>query len=185
MPAHSLFSRLSLVRLGNPVLRTKAKRVPLSYLKTKEFLNLKKQLLRVMRSTGGVGLAAPQLGVSLRVAVLETRPTETRPELTEKGPLFIINPRVISFGKSLAKDWEGCLSFRPLRGQVRRSRSITVEYWNEEGVRIEEKMNGLWARIFQHEVDHLDGVIYVDRVEDTKSLMELNEFKERIVGKKS
>jgi len=156
----------------------------LSYLKTKEFLNLKKQLLRVMRSSGGVGLAAPQLGVSLRVAVLETRPTETRPDLSEKGPLFIINPKVTSYGKSLARDWEGCLSFRPLRGQVRRPCSITVEYWNEEGVHIEERMTGLWARIFQHEVDHLDGVIYLDRVEDTRSLMQLEEFRERIVGKK-
>lgn len=185
MPQHPSSSRLALVRLGNPVLRAKAKRIPLSYLKTKEFLNLKKQLLRVMRSTGGVGLAAPQLGVSLRAAVLETRPTETRPDLAEKGPLLVVNPRIISYGKSLAKDWEGCLSFRPLRGQVRRPRSITVEYWNEEGMRIEETMSGLWARIFQHEVDHLDGVIYIDRVEDPTSFMQLDEFKERIVGKKS
>lgn len=176
-PAHAL------VRLGNPVLRKQAKRVSRAYLKTKEFKDLIRQMLKIMRKADGVGIAAPQIGVPLQIAILEMRPTELRPEFTQRGPLIIVNPRVLSYGKVLMKDWEGCLSFIQLRGQVERSQSVNVEYMNEEGELIEETLNGLWGRIFQHETDHLNGMVYVDRMEGMKSLMLLEEYKERVVRK--
>ena len=181
MPARTPSSRYELVRLGNPVLRKKAKRVPLSFLATQEFKHLHTALMRIMRTADGVGLAAPQIDVSLRIAVIETRPTETRPSLTQKGPVLMVNPRILSCSERMSTDWEGCLSFKPLRGRVRRPHSVVVEYWNEHGERIEERTSGLWARIVQHEIDHLDGIVYVDRMDDMKSLMLLDEFKERIV----
>lgn len=173
----------ALVRLGNPVLRKKAKRVSRAYLKTKECKHLMNQMLKTMRKADGVGIAAPQIGVPLQIAILEMHPTETRPGLIQKGPVTVINPRIVSYGKQEVVDWEGCLSLPNLRGQVCRSQSVVVEYLNEGGELVEETLSGLWGRIFQHETDHLNGTVYVDRMEDMKSLMLLEEYKERVVRK--
>jgi peptide deformylase len=169
---------------GNPILRKKSKRVPLSFLKTKRFKELVKQMVYTMRRTHGVGLAAPQIGESISVAVLETRPTKTRPNLKRKGPVIIVNPKIVRYSKEKIDDWEGCLSFNGVRGNVPRSREVTVEYYNENGEKIREKATGLWARIFQHEIDHLNGVVYVDNMKDMDSLMTLKEFKKRIMKKR-
>jgi peptide deformylase len=137
-----------------------------------------------MRAAGGVGLAAPQVGVPLRIAVMEVHPTEWRPDCEHKGPLTIINPQIIEYGLRTSIDWEGCLSFLPLRGRVPRPSSVLVEYWTSDGELVRERATGLWARIFQHEIDHLDGIVYADRMTDMRSLMTLNEFQERVRGKK-
>ena len=172
------------IGLGNPLLRRTAKRVSRAYLLSSEFKTLERNMIRTMRSTGGVGLAAPQVGIPLQVAVLEIHPTPLRPTLGQKGPLTIVNPRIIEYGTRIVSSWEGCLSFTPLRGRVPRARSVTVEYLTTEGKLVEETVTGLWARIFQHEIDHLNGTLYMDRVTDTKSYMELGEYRARIIGKK-
>jgi len=169
---------------GNPILRKKAKKVPLDFLKTKKFKELIKQMIYTMRRTHGVGLAAPQIGESLSIAVLETRPTNTRPDLERKGPIVIVNPKIVKYSKEKIEGWEGCLSFNGVRGSVPRSKDITVEYYNENGKKISEKATGLWARIFQHEIDHLNGIVYVDNMKDMKSLTTLQEFKKRVLKKK-
>ncbi|MEX0931268.1 MAG: peptide deformylase [Candidatus Paceibacterota bacterium] len=169
---------------GNPILRAKAKKVPLKFLKTKKFKELKKQMIYTMRRTHGVGLAASQIDSPLAIAVMEMRKTPTRPDLEPKGPLTIINPRIIKYSPKKVSDWEGCLSFKGARGLVPRSESITVEYYNKNGKKVIEKATGFWARIFQHEIDHLNGIVYIDRVEDTKTIITLNEFKKRILSKK-
>ncbi|MBI2003424.1 MAG: peptide deformylase [Parcubacteria group bacterium] len=170
-------------QFGNPILRAKAKKVSLNLLNKGKFRKLVKQMIYTMRQTGGVGLAAPQIGESLSLAVMETRPTPTRPKLKRKGPIVIINPRIVKYSKEKISDWEGCLSFENIRGSVPRSKTITVEYHNEKGEKIIEKAIGLWARIFQHEIDHLNDIVYIDRVEDTKTIMTLGEFKKRILKK--
>lgn len=173
-----------LTEFGNPILRDGAQKVPLNYLKTKEFRALEKQMIDVMRKTQGVGLAAPQVGVPLRIAVLEIRKTPTRPDVEHKGPITIINPVIKKFGTKKEKGWEGCLSLHDVRGEVSRSSAVTVEYTTSEGKKVVEEATGLWARIFQHEIDHLNGIVYVDRMQDMKTLMTVNEFKKRILKKK-
>ena len=175
---------LTLTEFGNPILRHRAKSVPLSYLKTKEFKELEQQMIHTMRKAQGVGLAAPQVGVPLRIAVMEMRKTPTRPDIEHKGPITIINPVIKKFGAKTEKGWEGCLSLEHVRGEVGRSASVAVEYINSDGTKVVEHASGLWARIFQHEIDHLDGVVYVDRMHDMKTLMTVGEFKRRVLKSK-
>ena len=161
---------------GNSILRTKTKNVTYQTIRSKEFQNLIRQMVYTMRRTGGVGIAAPQIGKSLRVAVMEMRPTKTRPGLVHKGPLTIINPKILRRSSSSATDWEGCLSFPGPFGRVPRARWIDVEYVNESGEKTRERFSGLWARIFQHELDHLDGVVYTERMTDMKTLITKKEL---------
>ncbi len=174
---------LSRTQYGNPILRSKARTVSLSFLKTKKFQNLRMNMIYTMRRTHGVGLAASQIGEPLSIAVIETRPTPTRPKLMKRGPITIINPRIISYSKNKKADWEGCLSFPNVRGSVSRPESIIVTYQDENGKKITEKATGLWARILQHEIDHLNGIVYLDRMENMKSIMTLQEFKKRVLKK--
>jgi len=171
------------IQFGNPILRAQAKKVPLSFLKTAQGRTLIQRMIYTMRRAPGVGLAAPQIGESLALAVMEMRPNPTRPNIARKGPIVIVNPKITKYSSKKVSDWEGCLSFGGVRAQVPRSESITVEYYNEHGEKIVEKATGLWARIFQHEIDHLNGFVYVDRVKDTKSFMTLSEFKKRVLKK--
>ena len=87
----------------------------------------------------------------------------------------------VKYSKDKITDWEGCLSFKNVRGSVPRSKSVTVKYHNEKGEKVVEKAIDLWARIFQHEIDHLNGTVYIDRVANTKTVMTLSEFKKRIL----
>ncbi len=175
---------LKRTQFGNPILRIKAKKVSAKFLQTVEFKKLTKQMIYTMRRTHGVGLAAPQVGESLNFAVMQMRPTPTRPNLKMKGPIIIVNPKIIRYSKEKVSEWEGCLSFYGVRGSVLRSKSITVEYNNEKGEKKKEEATGFWARIFQHEIDHLNGIVYVDQMKDMKKLITLQEFKDRILKKK-
>ena len=114
---------------------------------------------------------------------MEMKPTATRPNLERKGPLVIINPRITRYSKKKSVGWEACLSFKKIYGKVPRYDQVTVEYMNEHGEKVTEHASGFWARIFQHEIDHLNGMVFVDRMEDTKTLMTLSEFKKRILKK--
>jgi peptide deformylase len=168
---------------GNPILRKKAKIVPLSFLETVKGKELIKRMIYTMRRAHGVGLAAPQIGESIRLAVMEIRTTPDRPDQKRKGPIVVVNPKIIKSSTKKVPDWEGCLSIRGLRGMVTRPESVTVEYFNEKGIKIVEKASGLWARIFQHEIDHLNGLGCIDHM-DPKTIMTTNEFRKRILKKK-
>ena len=170
-------------QLGDPILRSKAKKVPLTFLKTPKFKTLVKRMIYTMHRADGVGLAAPQIGQPLALAVMEIRKVPTRPDLKPRKPIVIVNPRITKCGTKKTAGYEGCLSFDGVRGLVPRSESITVEYHNEKGEKIVEKASGFWARIFQHEIDHLNGVVYVDRVKDTRTFMTVDEFVKRVVNK--
>ena len=174
---------LARTQFGNPILRKRATDVPLSALKTKVFKRLVKNMIYTMRKAQGVGLAAPQIGKSIRLVVIELHPTKTRPNLKKYGPIVVINPRITRKGKKTS-DWEGCLSFEGTRARVPRARSVVVEYFDEEGKKVKEKASGLMARIFQHEVDHLDGITFTDRIEDMKTLMTVEEFAKRVLKQK-
>lgn len=171
-------------QFGDPILRSKAKNVPLKFLKTVKFKKLTERMLYTMSRSNGVGIAAPQIDEPLKIAVMQMGPTPTRPKSAKKGPIIIVNPRIIKYSRDKVFDWEGCLSFNYVRGSVPRSKKVTVEYRNEKGEKINEEATGMWARIFQHEIDHLNGVVYVDRMNGMKTLMTLQEFKKRILKEK-
>lgn len=175
---------LKRTEFGNPILRAKAKKVSLRTLQSASFKNLVKDMIFTMREVGGVGIAAPQVGKSLQLAVMEMRPTKTRPKLKKKGPIVVINPRIVKRSKSRNTDWEGCLSFEGVRGRVPRPTAVVVEYTNEMGKKVRESASGLWAKIYQHEIDHLNGVTYTDHIEDMTSLITLDEFRKRVLKKK-
>lgn len=168
--------------IGNPILRSKAKKVSLRFLKTSKAKNLIKKMVYTMHKDNGVGLAAPQINQPIQIVVMEMGSAKDKKK--HKGPIVAVNPKITHYSKEKVIDWEGCLSFRGFCAKVPRSKHITVTYFNADGEKIKESASGFWARIFQHEIDHLNGIIYIDRVEDTKTIMSRSEFKKRIAGKK-
>ncbi|MFA6430580.1 MAG: peptide deformylase [Candidatus Paceibacterota bacterium] len=175
---------LPITKFGDPILRSKAKRVDLKFLKTSKFKTLIKDMVHTMRRNHGIGLAAPQIGKSLQIVVMETRPSKARPDAEHRGPFFVINPKITSYSKNKVKGWEGCVSIHGIMAIVSRSKKVSVSYYNENGKKILEEVSGLWARLFQHEVDHLNGIGFLDRVEDTKTIITLEEFNKRFTKKK-
>jgi peptide deformylase len=168
--------RLPRTYFGNPLLRMKAKSVALTEIKKQSFSKLLEAMFFTMREVGGVGLAAPQVGLSLRLAVIKIG--------KKSPPIVLINPKIESHSKIERQDWEGCLSLPSVRGFVPRYEKMVVTYYDEAGKkqrRIIDRFSE--ARVFQHEIDHLDGALYVDRMRDMKSLMTFSEYKKRIPGK--
>lgn len=135
-----------------------------------------------MHKVRGIGLAAPQINRSLKLAVLGLRPTKFHPDLERVEPTVLINPKILRYSKKRSYDWEGCLSFPDARGLVPRHDEIDVEYTDRAGKKVRQKVTGYAARVFQHEIDHLYGTVYVDRMDDMTTLMTLKEFEKRVLG---
>ncbi len=176
----SKIKKLPFTYFGNPILRKKAKKIPISEIKKTSFQKLIGQMLFTMRKAPGVGLAAPQIGRSIQLAVIEVKRTDIRSRVPLKLTV-IINPEVISHSKTKISDWEGCLSFPTVRGLVPRHKLIKVKYLDELGEKQILDLKDFQARVFQHEIDHLNGLIFIDRVKDMKTLMTLGEFEHRIL----
>ena len=168
---------LKVAKLGNPVLRHKAKPVPkkvIMSLKFQEFLN---DLVDTMREYNGVGIAAPQVHVSLQVVVIEVEHNPRYPKAGKVPLTVLINPRLRATSKKKVTDWEGCLSIPKLRGQAPRSQSVVVEALDRKGKALRIKVSGFLARVLQHEWDHLQGRVYVDRMgKDLTTLTHLDEY---------
>ncbi len=173
--------RLPRCYFGNPILRDKAKAIPIRDLGRSSFQKLIREMFFTMRRVGGVGLAAPQIGKSVQLAVLEIRRTLLRSRVVPLAPTVIVNPVIVGHSKKRVTDWEGCLSFPNARGLVPRYEEVVVSYFDQFGKKKTLKFRGFQARVFQHEIDHLNGTLYVDRMSDMKSLMTLGEFKKRVV----
>lgn len=162
-----------IVQTGNPVLRARAKDVTTEQIATPDFQALVVRMTDAMRKAPGVGLAAPQLGVSLRVLVLEDRPelqvSLTPQELEERErkpvPLRVfINPTLTPIGEERATFFEGCLSVSGYAALVERWKEVEVSGLDEKGQPQTWRVRGWPARILQHEVDHLEGTLYIDRM---------------------
>ncbi len=167
---------LKVARLGHPVLRTPAQAVPKERLHAPELQRFIDDMVETMREYDGVGLAAPQVHVSQQVAVIEVADNRRYPG---EGPIpltVLINPRILSASKKLLEDWEGCLSVNELRGKVPRSESLEVEAYNRKGDKVKFHAHGFFARIIQHECDHLMGKVFLDRMPTLASLTHLKEF---------
>ena len=169
-------ANLAIVRIGAPVLRMKCQRIPASELTQEKFRKFLKDMVSTMHHAEGVGLAANQVGRGLQAVVLECK-SRTRYPAGENVPLqTYLNPRIIEYSKELEEDWEGCLSIPGYRGLVPRSSRVTFEALNDRGEPVKKTVANFEARIIQHEVDHLNGLFYIDRMKDLHSWFHLDEF---------
>jgi peptide deformylase len=173
---------LKLRQFGDPVLREQARRLGMDEIISENI----QTLVRKIRETNtakqyGVGLAAPQIGVSVALSVIGIKPTPTRPEL-EPFDAIIINPTYEGIGRR-AGMWEGCQSCgrgsNTLYGKALRYRKIHATWFDEKARKHDEELDGFVAHVFQHEVDHLNGILFVDRVRDTHTYMTADEFRKQ------
>ena len=170
--------------MGDPVLRAKAKTLTLQQIQSEATQTLIENIRYTnQQKQYGVGLAAPQVGVSVALSVIGIKPTPTRPGL-EPFDCVIINPSYEGLGKQVEL-WEGCQSAgrgqHTLYAQVPRYKKVHAMWHDETGKLHDEMLNGFVAHVFQHETDHLNGVLFVDKVRDTKSYMLAREYAKRIV----
>ncbi len=163
---------LEIAKVGNPVLRKVADPVDPKELKSVPFQALIEEMIETMRAEPGIGLAAPQVSVSRRLIVLEG-PSEGPDAF---GLLVCVNPVFLSRSEEKVEGWEGCLSVDNLRGKVERSRAVEIEYLDRAGIRRTLKTDRFLAIVLQHECDHLDGILFLDRMKDLSSLCQLGEF---------
>ncbi|HLF95548.1 MAG TPA: peptide deformylase [Methylococcaceae bacterium] len=156
--------------LGDPVLREIAR--PLSELWTPKLRELVDDMLRAVHARGGVGIAAPQVGESLRLFIVASRPNERYPDAPFMQPEAIFNPEIEWASDEMIKGWEGCLSVPGLRGQVPRARRIRARCIDpDSGETVVREYADFIARVFQHELDHLNGIVFPDRVESSEDLV--------------
>jgi peptide deformylase len=164
-------------KIGDPVLRRRAGIVERVALSRADFDRLVRDMVDTMRAEGGIGIAAPQIGESLRVAVIAIDPTSSRYPHVSAFPLTLfVNPRITVVDPDEQGFWEGCLSVPNLRGYVHRPRGVRVDFEDEEGRGQSLEAEGFLATVLQHELDHLDGVLFVDRVRDTTQLSTLENY---------
>jgi peptide deformylase len=171
---------LKVARLGHPVLRTKAAPVPPSEIKSAKIQTLIDDMFETMSEYAGIGLAAPQVHESVRIFVAGLRRADVVSPMTDDVDMpfiALINPEIEAVGADVESGWEGCLSIPDIRGRVPRARAVRVRAHDRGGRRIEFVADGLPARVVQHEHDHLDGVVFFDRMRSLESLTFMDEFK--------
>jgi peptide deformylase len=170
-------SRRRIVEIGHPVLRERARELSTDELRSDEVQRLIDDMIDTMRAASGAGLAANQVGETVRVAVIEVREGNRRYPYKPPIPLtVIVNPVIEPLDDEVEQINEGCLSVPNLRGEVPRHMSIRLRYTDREGEEHEEVRRGLTAGTFQHELDHLDGILFLDRVTDPATLTTWDQF---------
>jgi peptide deformylase len=165
-----------IVTVGDPVLRKRAREITPTVLRSPEVQRLIDDLIATMRAAGGAGLAATQVGELLRVAVVEV---DQNPRYPYKPPIpltVIVNPVIEPVDAETVEINEGCLSVPGLRGTVDRHVTVRLRYLDRDGNEHDEVRRGLTAGTFQHEVDHLDGVLFLDRVRDPTTFTTWEQF---------
>jgi len=171
---------LKVAKLGNPILREISKQVDLKELADQqgELQGFIDDMIDTMREEDGVGLAAPQVNRSLQIVVLEYENNERYPDESSIPLTVLVNPVLSDYGEEKVLGWESCLSLVDFRGLVPRSTSVTLKAYNRDGDRIEKRATGFEAVVLQHEIDHLNGKVFLDRMEDLTKLAYQEEFEE-------
>ena len=165
---------LEIAEMGNPVLRERAAEVEdVLDPGVQSFID---DLIATGISANGVGIAAPQVEVPKRIFIISSRPNIRYPDAPLMGPEAVINPEIISYSDETVKDWEGCLSIPDIKGRVPRAREIRVKAFDRHGERLELRAHDYPARVIQHETDHLDGILFFDRMSSFDSLTFLDEY---------
>jgi len=156
------------LRMGHPVLREKAK--PVQAFGTPELLALIQDMKDTMAAKNGAGLAAPQIGVSERVVIFGVDRNPRYPDAEEVPFTVLVNPKIVLLTREVEEGWEGCLSVPGMRGLVPRYTRLKYSGFDEHGTPVEREAEGFHARVVQHECDHLDGILYPQRMTDLGKL---------------
>jgi peptide deformylase len=176
-------AQLKVAKLGDPILRQKVDLVDLDALKSKEdkIHMLIEDMIETMRREDGVGLAAPQVFHSLSLVVIECSFSDRYSDAPNIPLTVLVNPSIKHYGEETSFGWEGCLSLKDLRGLVPRSKQITVEYFDQESNQVTVNAEGFLAVVLQHEIDHLNGKVFLDRMNDISKLAYVEEFEKYII----
>jgi peptide deformylase len=167
-------SILKVARMGHPALRARTRALERSDIGLLSIQRLIDDMIETMHEYHGVGLAAPQVHEGVRVFVATIDPADDGDRV--QPPMVIINPDITPVGGEVIEDWEGCLSIPDIRGRVPRAREIMLRAFDRHGERIEMHARDYLARVIQHETDHLDGVLFFDRMRSFQSLTFLDEY---------
>jgi peptide deformylase len=173
-------SKTPIAQLGAEVLRRQAQ--PVDDFTCPEFHKLIETMHEIMLEANGVGIAAPQLGDSRQILIIASRPTARYPHAPEMSPILMVNPSFEILDSTLHKDWEGCLSVPGIRALVPRYQAIEVQYQDQQGEIYCLALQDFPARVFQHEFDHLLGLVYLDRVANNQDIIAETEFFKRIAA---
>ena len=176
---------LKATRFGNPILRQVARQLTLHEIKSESTRALIQNIRHTLeRKKYGVGMAAPQVGVGIALSVIAIKPTPNRPEV-EPFEMVIINPVITDTYGHRVQMWEGCISCGTgkdtLFAKVPRYRKIKLHWFDESAVEHEDVLESFASHVVQHEVDHLNGIVFVDRVKDTSTYMMADEYRKRII----
>jgi peptide deformylase len=169
---------LQIAQLGHPVLRQRATVV--RDIADPEVQQLIDDLISTVNDVDGVGIAAPQVYRSQRIFILASHPSPRYPYAPQLPPVAVINPKIEAHSKEKEKDWEGCLSIPGMRALVPRWKEIDVSYQTRDGKKVTATYESFLARIFQHELDHLNGLVFFDRLESAKDIFTEKEFQKII-----
>ena len=156
------------LRMGHPVLRERAK--PVEAFGTPELRQLLEDMKETMAAKNGAGLAAPQIGVSQRIVIFGVEKNPRYPDAEEVPFTVLVNPKIVMLTREIEDDWEGCLSVPGMRGVVPRYTKLRYSGFDIEGNPFEREAEGFHARVVQHECDHLDGILYPQRMTDLSKL---------------
>ena len=158
--------------MGNPLLREEAKPFTFEEILSEDTEILLKDMWDSLEEAGGIGLAAPQIGISKQLAIIKLSEESDRyPDMETSEAYIIFNPKITVLDKEKQGFWEGCLSVPGLRGYVERPRKVKIDFLDENAKERTIEVEDFLATVFQHELDHLIGMLYVDRMEDVSTLM--------------
>ena len=155
----------NLVTIGDPRLRSETVEVNDISSTSREI----EFMVNLLRTLNGAGLAAPQVGIFKKIIIVEVRKTDLFPERPESPLYIMMNPKIIKYSAHSEEEWEGCFSVPGLMAKVVRPTEITVSYLSKDGIEKTEIFSGYIARVIQHEIDHLSGVVFIDKVTNTKT----------------
>ena len=167
-----MFKDFNIAQIGHPILRNKTKDIPINEIKSENTQKIIEKMIDTMRKHNGAGLAANQIYEPIRICIIEVLDNPRYKHLNTIPLKVLINPKVI-IKKDTAtfNSYEGCLSVPNLRGKVKRYNTINVTYYTMDAKKITEDIKGLESIVYQHEIDHLDGYLFTDKVEDNSTLV--------------
>ena len=167
-----MFKDFNIAQIGHPILRNKTKDIPINEIKSENTQKIIEKMIKTMRKHNGAGLAANQIYEPIRICIIEVLDNPRYKHLNTIPLKVLINPKVIIKKDSTTfNSYEGCLSVPNLRGKVKRYNTINVTYYTKDAKKITEDIKGLESIVYQHEIDHLDGYLFTDKVEDNSTLV--------------
>jgi peptide deformylase len=173
---------LKVARLGHPVLRKIAERISPDEIHSPELQKFIDDMIETMREYNGAGLAATQVHTLKQIAVIEVKANPRYPEAPEIPLTVLINPEVTFLTEETAEEWEGCLSVPDMRGMVPRYTALRLQCYDRSGGKVDLVAKDFFARVIQHEADHLNGIVYLDRMKNFSTLTHLAEWSKYWLG---